>query len=199
MTEEVGLRARKKRDTARRIEETAMELFERDGFDGVTVEAIAAAADISPRTFFHYFPTKEDVVLADYAERLEQVTRTLEAQPARVAPWKALAAALSAVAADYEAERDRLVRRFRIMFASPSVFARNLQLQAGWEDAVAGALAARMQDGEGDDLTPRLLAAAGLAAMRSAMRHWIATGASDGLPDVVRSCFQRLGRGLDRI
>lgn len=197
MTEAPGLRARKKQDTARRIETAALGLFGRDGFDDTTVEAIAAAADISPRTFFHYFATKEDVALADYADRLERVTRTLEAQPAKSPPWKALAAAFGAVAVDYESERDALVRRFAIMVGSPAVFARSLQLQAGWEDAVAAVLSDRMGTPE-PDLEPRLLAAAGLAAMRSAMRHWLATGAASGLPDVVQSCFRRLGRGLDK-
>lgn len=198
MADPTGLRARKKLDTARRIEDAALELFERDGFDGTTVDAIAAAADISPRTFFHYFATKEDVVLADYSDRLERVIRTLAEQPVSVAPWKALAAAFGAAAADYEAEHDRLVQRFRIMFAAPSVFARSLHLLAGWEDAVAGVLAERM-DAAGTDLEPRLLAAAGLAAMRAAMQHWLATGASASLPDEVQACFRRLGRGLGKM
>lgn len=198
MSEPAGLRARKKLDTAKRIEDAALDLFERDGFDRTTVEAIAAAADISPRTFFHYFATKEDVVLADYAERLERVTRNLGSQPPRTPPWKALAAAFATSASDYEAERDAIVRRFRIMFAAPTVFARSLQLQAGWEDAVAVVLAERMDDRAGDDLGPRLLAATALAAMRSAMRHWLATGATASLPDVVAACFGRLGRGLGR-
>lgn len=197
MTEAPGLRARKKQDTARRIEAVALDLFGRDGFEATTVEAIAAAAEISPRTFFHYFATKEDVALADYADRLAAVTRTLEAQPAKTRPWKALAAAFGAVAADYESERDALVGRFRIMVGAPSVFARSLQLQAGWEDAVAAVLADRMGAGD-SDIEPRLLAAAGLAAMRSAMHHWLATGTSTGLPDEVQSCFRRLGRGLDK-
>lgn len=197
MTEPLGLRASKKQETARRIEAAALDLFEREGFEDTTVEAIAVAAKISPRTFFHYFATKEDVALADYADRLERVTRTLEAQPAKARPWTALATALGAVAADYEAERDALVRRFRIMVDAPSVFARSLQLQAGWEDAVAAVLAERTGTDD-SDIEPRLLAAAGLAAMRAAMRHWLATGAGTGLPDEVQSCFRRLGRGLDK-
>lgn len=198
MSEPAGLRARKKVDTARRIETAALDLFERDGFDRTTVEAIAAAADISPRTFFHYFATKEDVVLADYSERLERVTRNLESQPPRTPPWKALAAAFAASASDYEAEQDAIVRRFRIMFAAPTVFARSLQLQAGWEDAVAAVLAERMGSADGA-LEPRLLAATALAAMRSAMRHWLATGATASLPDLVATCFGRLGRGLGKL
>jgi AcrR family transcriptional regulator len=59
------LRARKKQKTRESIQREAMRLFGKQGYDQTTVEQIAAAADISPSTFFNYFPTKEDVVLYD--------------------------------------------------------------------------------------------------------------------------------------
>jgi len=192
-----GLRARKKRATARRIETVALGLFESDGFDATTVEAIASAADIAPRTFFHYFPTKEDVVLADYEDRLVRVVETLEAQPPDVPAWSALAAAFRAVAADYETARDDLIRRFRVMATTGSVFARSLQLQAGWEDAVADVLTRRMEKRPGQP-DPRLLAAAGVAAMRSALSRWLSADAAESLPDLVQNCFRALGQGLDQ-
>ena len=73
MNEVLGLRERKKRDRRESIEAVALNLFEADGFCNATVDDIASAADIAPRTFFSYFPTKEDVVLADYAGRLERI------------------------------------------------------------------------------------------------------------------------------
>lgn len=60
-----GLRARRRDATRLEIHETAVELFERNGFDETTVDEIAAAAGVSPRTFFRYFPTKEECVLFD--------------------------------------------------------------------------------------------------------------------------------------
>lgn len=187
------LRARKKRETARRIDRAALDLFERDGFDATTVEAIAAAADIAPRTFFHYFPTKEHVVLADYADRLARVLSELAEQPPDEPPWRVVAASFAAVAEDYERERDTLVRRFRIMADTGSVFARSLQLQAGWEIDLAAVLRERGVDAP----TARLLAAAAVAAMRAALQNWLLSGAKGRLPDVVQEHFDRLGRGLD--
>ncbi len=153
-----GLRARKKLDTRRRIESAALGLFESDGFEQTTVGDIAAAADIAPRTFFHYFETKEDVILSDYTDRLKRIVSVLTERPPEEHAWQALQQAFLVVAADYESEKAQLLRRFRIMATTPSVFARSLQLQAGWEDALAEALAGRLVVDRSTDVTPRLMA-----------------------------------------
>jgi AcrR family transcriptional regulator len=190
-----GLRERKKLQRRCAIETAALDLFNRQGFDATTTEQIAAAADIAPRTFFSYFPTKEDVVLADYAQRLERIVGELAGRPGSEEPWDALRASLLVVAADYEAEREQLMVRFRIMAENPSVFARSLALQAGWEDALVTTMADRLGSEPGD-LTPRLMAAAALAAMRSSIRHWLVTGHAEPLPSLVTRCFDRLGSGF---
>src|SRR5712692_10233594 len=61
----IGLRERKKQKTRESIQRTALRLFEKQGYEETTIEQIAAAVEISPSTFFNYFPTKEDVVLYD--------------------------------------------------------------------------------------------------------------------------------------
>jgi AcrR family transcriptional regulator len=60
-----GLRERKKQRTKEAIQREAMRLFKRQGYEETTIEQIASAAEISPSTFFNYFPTKEDVVIYD--------------------------------------------------------------------------------------------------------------------------------------
>jgi len=198
MTNELGLRARKKIERRRCIERAALDLFEVNGFESVTIDHIAAAADIAPRTFFYYFPTKEDVVLADYAGRLERIVGELARRPHDEGPWAALLASFLVVAADYETERDDLIRRFTITAANPSVYARSLALQAGWEDALAEVLAERSGIAN-PDVGPRLLAAAALACMRSSLQHWLATGHESPLPGLVQRCFDQLADGLDNI
>lgn len=195
MSEEIGLRERKKRERRDSIEEAALHLFDTEGFENTTVENIAAEADIAPRTFFSYFPTKEDVVLADYAGRLERILGELEKRPCSEAPWQAVKASFLLVAHDYESQREELIRRFTIIATNPSVYARSLQLQAGWEDALAESLTGRMNTGA-DDITPRLLAAAALACMRSTLRHWLASGHDSSLPDLAEQCFDQLSAGL---
>lgn len=189
-----GLRERKKAETRLKIEEVALELFEARSFESVTVEDIAEVVGISPRTFFHYFHTKEDVVLSDYSERLDRIVDALEARPADEPAWRALQNAFMEVASDYVRAEAEIARRFRIIASAESVFARNLQLQAGWETMLADALDKRIEGSDG--LSPALLAGAALATMRASMRAWLASGGSTPLPDLVEECFSLLSTGL---
>lgn len=195
-----GLRERKKLERRRTIEDAALELFESVGFDGATISEIAERSGISARTFFYYFETKEDVVLADYERRLGRLIEEFRSRPEDEHPWSSLRAAFMAVAADYQVEEDRIRRRFVLMADNPSVFARSLQLQAGWEDAMSEALTIRrhavMDPPAADSIVPRLLAASAVAAMRSSLRHWFSTGRTRSLPTIVGECFDTLGTGL---
>lgn len=197
MQESVGLRERKKRERRRRIEDAAIELFERQGFDATTIEQIAAAADIAPRTFFSYFPTKDDLVLADYTDRLDRIIAEFARRPEAEPAWDALSASFAAVAADYTTEVDRLASRFTIMATAPSVYARSLQLQAGWEQTLSDHLAERL-GASLDDPAPRLLAATAVAVMRASLRHWLTSDHPEPLPVLVEKAFERLGRGLSQ-
>src|ERR1700759_975209 len=88
----VSLRERKKARTRASLREHALRLFREQGYQATTVEQIAAAAEVSPSTFFRYFPTKEDVVLQD-----DMDTRMLEAlarQPSELSPIAAVRAAM---------------------------------------------------------------------------------------------------------
>lgn len=199
MSQTPGLRDRKKERTRHTIERVALDLFEENGFDGTTIELIAAAADIAPRTFFHYFPSKEDVVLADYATRLDRIVVALEAGPVGEAPWPALRAAFLEVAADYETERGELLRRFRIIEATPSVAARNLQIQATWEDAVTEAVARWLDLDAAKDLRPRLIAGAALAAIRASLRRWLTDNGQSRLPGHISDSFDLLESGLGQV
>lgn len=195
--DEPGLRERKKQQTRHRVEAAAMELFVRDGFEATTVEGIAGAAEIAPRTFFHYFATKEDVVLADYADRLRRLLEHLAERPADERSWECLRQAFRAVAAEESEHREAMASRLRIMADAPTVAARSLLLQSGWERDLAAVLASRTAVRDGDEPPPELLAAASLAAMRASIQQWLGDPSVD-LPVRMDRCFEVLGEGLDR-
>ena len=79
---EIGLRERKKQRTREAIVAAALKLFDERGFDQTTIADIAEAADIAPRTFFGYFPSKEDVVFADFPETVAGLSARLDARAA---------------------------------------------------------------------------------------------------------------------
>ncbi len=108
-----GLRERKKARTRAAIREHALRLFREQGYAATTVEQIAAAADVSPATFFRYFPTKEDVVLQDDFDILTTL-ESLNAQPRDLSPIAAMpGAAASAYAAMTEQDLERFWPRRR--------------------------------------------------------------------------------------
>jgi len=115
VTTSPGLRERKKARTRATIQREALRLFQRDGYAATSVEAIAAAAEVSPSTFFRYFPTKEDVVLSDFVDETT-IERFVDA-PAELSVLQALTYAVrTGIAAlpeeDFELEhlRNRLIR-----------------------------------------------------------------------------------------
>jgi AcrR family transcriptional regulator len=85
-----GLRERKKRRTRQALAEAALRLFAERGYEQTTVADIAAAAEVSTRTFFAYFRTREDVVFADTDERIAVMRETLTALPAGTPPTQAV-------------------------------------------------------------------------------------------------------------
>lgn len=86
----LGLRERKKRRTRATLIDAAVALCDRQGFDGTTVDQIAASADVSPRTFSRYFATKDAIALALIDEVLDRVAAELLTQPPEISHFEAL-------------------------------------------------------------------------------------------------------------
>jgi AcrR family transcriptional regulator len=115
-----GLRERKKAKTRAAIQEHALRLFQEQGYDATTVEQIAEAAEVSPSTFFRYFPTKEDVVLYDDIDPL--LIAAFEAQPTDLTPIQALRGAMRAVFTSVPAEEmARQWERGRLILSVPEL------------------------------------------------------------------------------
>jgi AcrR family transcriptional regulator len=118
-----GLRERKKQKTRDAIQREAMRLFQEQGYEATTIEQIAAAADISPSTFFNYFPTKEDVVFNDPYDPL--IASTLLARPGHeslgVAVQNTIREGLASVFAQ---DREMILARGRLTMGVPALRAR---------------------------------------------------------------------------
>jgi AcrR family transcriptional regulator len=123
--EPAGLRARKKARTREAIRDHAFRLFREQGYGATTVEQIADAAEVSPSTFFRYFPTKEDVALTDDLDPL--FIEAYRAQPREDGEIAAIRAAMRTVLEQTPADvvdRDR--ERQRIILGTPELRARAL-------------------------------------------------------------------------
>ncbi|MFD7659807.1 TetR/AcrR family transcriptional regulator, partial [Actinosynnema sp. NPDC059797] len=115
-----GLRDRKKRQTREALSRAAVALVAERGLDGVTVEDISAAADVSPRTFFNYFAGKEEAVLAPDPEAGPRLRAGVLAQPAGLSAAEAVREALLAeVAAELDEDRDSWTRRMCVVQQHP--------------------------------------------------------------------------------
>jgi AcrR family transcriptional regulator len=162
-----GLRERKKARTRAAIQEHALRLFREQGYHATTVEQIAEAAEISPSTFFRYFPTKEDVVLQDDFDTLVLVA--LEAQPAGLPAIAAIRAAFSAVyAALTPAQLDRFRELTALTLAVPELRARTIDELSRTIEMIAAAVARRAGRDPGD-FAVRTLAGAVVGVFMSTM------------------------------
>jgi len=165
MTAQASLRERKKARTRASLREHALRLFREQGYHETTVEQIAAAAEVSPSTFFRYFPTKEDVVLQD-----DMDIRMIEAfarQPPELSPITAVRAAMREAWASFTpAEWEQIQEGGRLSMSVPEIRARAMNEFARTISVVAGALAARTGRCT-DDLRVRVLAGAVIGVMMS--------------------------------
>lgn len=107
-------------------------MFDEQGFDETTVDQIAASVGISPRSFFRYFPSKEDVVLGDPMVHGEPVRRRLAHSLESMPVWEALRSGFEPVVEIFESEPERSLRAMRVMISTPSLRARNTEKHLAW-------------------------------------------------------------------
>ena len=182
------MRERKKARTRAAIQRHALRLFRERGYEATTVSQIAAAAEVSDRTFFRYFPTKEDVVLYDDLD--PRVFEAFEAQPAELSPVQALRAAIREVLGQVSAQDQANLReRVALLLSVPPLRAMLLDGLQGPVKLLAEAIAARTGHGSGDPAVRSLAGAmmgVGLSAMFAA--------AEDPAADMVSLVDEGLGQ-----
>lgn len=161
----------------------AIRLFAEHGFDAVTTAQIAAEAGISPRSFFRYFPTKEDVVLGSLGDSGVRVRDALADRPDGEGAWDALRQAFHVLIEWSVYPAGDLERIARIILDTPSIRARDLEKYQVWEELLAPGVAARLSGDGGSVRTEdraRAMIGAACACLRIATDRWLrSTGAED--------------------
>ncbi|MGW7007669.1 acyl-CoA-like ligand-binding transcription factor [Streptomyces sp. NPDC054933] len=196
-----SLRERKKIKTRKAIRNAAYRLFEQQGYDATTVEQIAAAAEVSPSTFFRYFPTKEDVVLSDEYDPI--MVAELRARPADEPIVDSLRHAtvelLRQMFAEGGRDREEILQRMRLSRDVPAIRARMGENMAATCQLIVAALA-EQRGRPADDLELRVLVGALIGGWQEAMMYWIDTSDdAEELPDLLDRTFTILAEGLGHI
>lgn len=176
-----GLRSRKKHKTRLAIQDAALELFTEQGFEGTTVDQIAARAEVSTATFFRYFKTKSDVVFGGQGdERIARLPALERAILERPRSEDDLTAVRHAVLREWVPLLDptRLARQFQAVMSSPLLRGLSTGLMARWQATISDALAQRRQLSAPDQRC-RLTAAIVQAVLTNALIAWAQEGSGD--------------------
>jgi AcrR family transcriptional regulator len=168
-----GRRERKKQRTREALIDAAFRLFQEKGFEATTVEEIADEVDVSSRTFFRYFASKEDVVLTFQEEQFTTMLEALAARPVAEPVMTALRnAAVSVLRAcedgTYGFDPERFGCIQQMMESSPAVFGRSLEHGQKKQAEITRVIAERMGVDPAVDLRPHVAAGLSNSAFRSA-------------------------------
>ncbi|MFV8318574.1 TetR/AcrR family transcriptional regulator [Mycobacterium sp. 23] len=167
----------------------AIDLFSDRGYEATTIEQISAAAGVAPRTFFHHFATKDDILFDGYADRLAEATRRFRAAHSDSLA-EALAEASSAVAQAITEQPELFVARARLYQRVPALRATMLRINEDWIDQLTAEVARWLGCEGGNDLRPRLAATLLNGANRAAIDVWVGGGGQGDLPGLIAESVQ---------
>jgi AcrR family transcriptional regulator len=196
---EIGLRERKKLRTREQIVERAMELFDERGFEHVTIADIAAAADIAPRTFFSYFPTKEAVVFHDFdAVFVAMRDRMMDGRAEGESTMDALRAFVQGIVSEMDPRDPAEQCRHRVIESSEALQQHNRELVGRLERVLADGIARDLQVEPGS-LRARVAAAAAAAALTELERFFDKANMPDDPMAVFDEAFTFVRGGVEAL
>jgi AcrR family transcriptional regulator len=186
------MQARRTELMARELEHVALQLFEARGFAEVTLDDVAAEAQISVRTFYRYFTTKDDVLHARIARRSAALRAALAGRPVDEPPLHSLRVAIQRVVADEDADE---LRRWTTVVATDTGLVRSVLggIVVNVQPVIAEFLATRLGV-TSDALGPTILAAAVIGVMQATQTHWYFHGGD--LATLMSESFAVLERGI---
>jgi len=185
-----GLRERKRRETQQRIVATALRLFLANGYDGTTLDTIAAEAEISRRAFFSYFKSKDDIILfglaADWAELMTDLLKTSPDVPPLVAVRDVMVKRMARYTTEQMTAIDNL------MLSSESLLARKQTFYAEQEQSLFNTLCEVWRQPE-RRAALRMIAMVSIGAQRIALQAWREqTGHQKPAARFLRDAFENL-------
>ncbi|MTD53910.1 TetR family transcriptional regulator [Amycolatopsis pithecellobii] len=181
------------------IAKAAEVMFIERGFEATTIEDIASAAGMSPRSVFRYFAVKEEIVLGKFDGIMEERLAVLHERPAREPVWTSLHRMFGVLVGGTQAPgREQVAEEVhRMVFQTPALFAAYLQKLQYLQDAVVTELLSRAEQAGKpyamDDPTPRAVTAAAFGCLMAAHHAWLASGAEASFADAVDRAMATVG------
>jgi AcrR family transcriptional regulator len=191
---EIGRRDRKRIQTHDALRKAALQLSAEHGLQKVTVEDIADAADVSIRTFYDHFPSKEDAIIGFDASRVEHLRLALHDRPDEESPLDSLRFVLHQLHVE---SREEWPLRMRVIKTNPSLLPKMFASFAVFERAMIETIAQRTQTDPAVDLYPALVTAVATGAFRAVISTWRSGGERLAFDDLFASAFEQLGSGLE--
>lgn len=192
----MGLRERKKDETRQALSDAALGLAVERGLEHVLVEDIAAAANVSPRTFNNYFSSKQEAIVWRVTRRTRTAADALRARPADEPLWEAV---VNAVPAPYDlagTPGESWLAGVQQLLKNPALQGEVLKQIVQAEQEFATAVAERTGTDAEHDMTPRLVAGAVNLALRVATDQWLRADPPVPIDTLLRRALDELRRAL---
>lgn len=191
-----SLREQKKSETRRSILRCARRLFAKQGFDATTLDEICAGAQVSRRTFFRYFPTKEALVFPNRDTRIERFRKFMASPSSGATVFEKMRRVTRVFAAEYEQNRVGILAMQSIINDSAALLAREREIDREWEQVIEDAFAAERGNTPEARRRAIILAGATMGVVRATMRDWFAGGGEEDLAALGLAAIESLERGF---
>jgi AcrR family transcriptional regulator len=195
--DDVGLRERKKEETRQALSDAALHLAVERGLEHVLVEDIAAAANVSPRTFNNYFSSKQEAIVWRAIQRTTNAADELRRRPPAEPLWDALTHAVLAPYQEAGTPGEPWLAGVRMLLENPAIQGELLKTYRAVELDLTAAIAERTGTDAERDLFPRLVAGAVGLATQVANEHWLRADPPVPLETLLRQALTQLRNGLE--
>src|SRR6185312_2547201 len=199
---EDGLRERKRRDTRAALSLAALRSCFQRGWENVTVDEIAEAANVSPRTFRNYFSTKAEAVAAGHLERMLRIADELRVRPESEPLWTAIT---NSIASQFEAPSRKSgatrdpkgwLERMRFVLTEPAIRGEVLKAAAAAQVELAAVIAERTGARNAGGLYPQVAAAVVTSVVGTVVDRWLREGPVGSIVPMLRKAFELVAAGL---